>query len=99
MEREGGVGRDHPVVVDAEGGVEPSQAAVAPGLVVAVVGDGLAVDVPGVTDGIVEPIDVGDAVTVSAGCDAMAVESAGWKGVGDGVSETRLSDVGIRSKT
>lgn len=62
------------------------------------VGEGLAVDVPGVPDGVVDPVSVGDAVTVSARCDAIVVESAGRKGVGDGASEERLSEVGIRSK-
>lgn len=62
-----------------------------------VVGEGLAVEVPGVTEGVVEPVGVGDAVTVSAGCNASEVDSAGWKGVGDGVSATRLSEIGNRS--
>ena len=63
-----------------------------------VVGEGLAVVVPGVTEGVVEPVGVGDVVAVSAGCDARAVDSAGWKGVGEGVSSARLSETGIRSK-
>lgn len=63
-----------------------------------VVGEGLAVDVPGVAEGVVEPVGVGDAVTVSTGCDASVVNSAGWKGVGDGVSVARLSEMSIRSK-
>ena len=63
-----------------------------------VVGEGLAVEVPGVTEGVIEPVGVGDAVTVSAGCDASVVDSAGWKGVGNGVSATRLSEMGNRSK-
>jgi hypothetical protein len=63
-----------------------------------VVGEGLAVDVPGVAEGVVEPVGVGDAVAVSAGCDASVVDSAGWKGVGNGVSATRLSEMGNRSK-
>ncbi len=64
-----------------------------------VVGEGLAVDVPGVTEGVIEPVGVGDAVTVSAGCDAKVVDSAGWKGVGEGVFAARLLDVGNRPKT
>jgi len=63
-----------------------------------VVGEGFAVDVPGVTEGIVEPVGVGDAVTVCSGCDARVVDSAGRKGVGDGACEVRLSEVGIRFK-
>jgi len=63
-----------------------------------VVGEGLAVEVPGVMEGVVEPVGVGDAVTVSAGCNASEVDSAGWKGVGEGVSSVRLSEKGIRSK-
>ena len=63
-----------------------------------VVGEGLAVEVPGVTEGVIEPVGVGDAVTVSAGCDASVVDSAGWKGVGNGVSATRLAETGVRSK-
>lgn len=51
-----------------------------------VVGEGFAVDVPGVAKGVIEPVGVGDAVAVSAGCDARVVDSAGWKGVGEGVS-------------
>jgi hypothetical protein len=62
---------------------------VAPAVPIAVVvGEGLTVEVPGVTEGVVEPVGVGDAVTVSAGCDASEVDSAGWKGVGDGASAT-----------
>ena len=63
-----------------------------------VVGEGLAVDVPGVQDGVIEPVGVGDAVAVPTGGSAMAVDSAGRKGVGDGACEARLSEVGIRSK-
>jgi hypothetical protein len=63
-----------------------------------VVGEGLAVEVPGVTKGVVEPVGVGDAVTVSAGCDASEVDSAGWKGVGEGVSSARLPETGTRAK-
>lgn len=71
---------------------------VAPAVPIGVmVGEGLAVEVPGVTEGVVEPVGVGDAVTVSAGCDARAVDSAGWNGVGDGVSSARLSEIGNRS--
>jgi hypothetical protein len=90
----GVVGGDVQVIV-GEGAVVQ----VAPVVPMAVgVGDGLAVDVPGVPDGVVDPVGVGDAVMVSAGCDAIVVESAGRKGVGDGASEERLSEVGIRSK-
>ncbi|MBE9479050.1 MAG: hypothetical protein IMY80_03710 [Chloroflexi bacterium] len=72
---------------------------VAPAVPIAVVvGEGLAVEVPGVAEGVVEPVGVGDAVAVSAGCDARVVDSAGWKGVGEGVSAARLSETGIRSK-
>ena len=63
-----------------------------------VIGEGLAVEVPGVTEGVVEPVGVGDGVTVSAGCNASEVDSAGWKGVGNGVSATRLAEMGNRSK-
>jgi len=72
---------------------------VAPAVPIAVVVcEGLAVDVPGVPGGVVEQVGVGDAVAVPAGGDAMAVDSAGRKGVGDGACEARLSEVGIRSK-
>lgn len=63
-----------------------------------VVGEGPAVDVPGVAEGVVEPVGVGDAVAVSAACDAWVVDSTGWKGVGEEVSSPRLSETGIRSK-
>ncbi len=63
-----------------------------------VVGEGLAVEVPGVKEGVVEPVGVGDAVTVSAGCDASEVDTAGWKGVGDDVSAALLAEMGNRSK-
>ncbi len=63
-----------------------------------VVGEGLAVAVPGVMEGVIEPVGVGDAVAVSAGCEARVVDSAGWKGVGDGVSVARLSEMGSRFK-
>ena len=51
---------------------------VAPAVPIAVVvGEGLAVEVPGVAEDVVEPVGVGDAVAVSAGCDARVVDSAG----------------------
>lgn len=88
------VGGDVRVIVGE--GVAVQVALVVP--IAVVVGEGLAVEVPGVTEGVIEPVGVGDAVTVSAGCDASVVDSAGWKGVGNGVSATRLSEKGNRSK-
>lgn len=90
----GDVGGDVRVIVGE--GVAVQVALVVP--IAVVVGEGLAVEVPGVTEGVIEPVGVGDAVTVSAGCDASVVDSAGWKGVGNGVSATRLSEMGNRSK-
>ncbi len=90
----GVVGRDVHVIVGD--GVVVQVASAVP--IAVVVGEGLAVDVPGVPGGVVEQVGVGDAVAVPAGGDAMAVDSAGWKGVGDGACEARLSEVGIRSK-
>jgi hypothetical protein len=66
--------------------------------IIVVVGEGLAVEVPGVTEGVVEPVGVGDVSAVSAGCDARVVDSAGWKGVGDDVSAALLAETGVRSK-
>jgi hypothetical protein len=72
---------------------------VAPAVPIAVVASvGLAVDVPGVPDGVVESMGVEDAVIVSAGCDARAVDSAGWKGVGDGAGEGKLSEGRTKSR-
>lgn len=79
----GVVGGDVHVIV-GEGAVVQ----VAPAVPIAVVvGEGLMVDVPGVADGVVEPGGVGDAVPVAAVCDALALDSSGWKGVGDGAGE------------
>ncbi len=66
--------------------------------IVVVVGEGLVVDVPGVAEGVIEPLGVVDAVTVPVSCDDVVVESAGWKGVGDGASEALLSEGRIRPK-
>jgi len=90
----GVVGGDVHVIVGD--GVVVQVAPVVP--IVVVVGEGLAVDVPGVPDGVVEPVGAGDTVAVSAGSDASVVDSAGWKGVGDGASEALLSEGRIRSK-
>ncbi len=62
--------------------------------IVVVVGVGLAEGVPG----FIEPWGVADTVTVSVSCDAIVVDSAGWKGVGDGASEALLSEGRIRPK-
>ncbi len=91
---EGVVGVDvHGVVGD---GVVVRVAPVLP--IAVVVSVGLAVDVPGVPDGVVESIGVEDAVTIPAGCGARVVDSAGWKGVGDGACEGLLSEGRIKSK-
>lgn len=65
--------------------------------IVVVVGVGLAVGAP-VPEGFIEPLGVADTVTVSVSCDAIVVDSAGWKGVGDGASETLLSEGRIKPK-
>ena len=91
----GGVvgGDDHVVIGD---GVTVQVAPAVP--IAVVVSVGLAVDVPGVPDGVVESIGVEDTVTIPAGCSAGAVDSAGWKGVGDGACEGLLSEGRIKSK-
>ena len=91
----GGVvgGENHVVVGD---GTVVQVASAVP--IAVVVSAGLAVDVPGVPDGVVESMGVEDAVIVSAGCGARALDSAGWKGVGDGACERLLSEGRIKSK-
>ena len=91
----GGVvgGDDHVVIGD---GVTVQVAPAVP--IAVVVSVGLAVDVPGVPDGVVESIGVEGAVTIPAGCGARVVDSAGWKGVGDGACEELLSEGRIKSK-
>ena len=90
----GVVGADVHVVVGD--GVVVWVAPVVP--IAVVVNVGLAVDVPGVPDGVVESMGEGDAAVVSIGCDAMEVDSAGRKGVGDGACEAPLSGGRIKSK-
>ena len=91
----GGVvgGDDHVVIGD---GVTVQVAPAVP--IAVVVSVGLAVDVPGVPDGVVESIGVEDTVTIPAGCSTGAVDSAGRKGVGDGACEGLLSEGRIKPK-